>query len=56
MEKDPVYFPMLAIRCLEPARRKLAGIKALQRVRLQDLEMVISELSVEADYLRRAIR
>jgi hypothetical protein len=57
-------------RRLEPARRKLTGVEvikrllnrvvkrmeALQRVKLPGFEMVISELEVEADFLRRAIR
>jgi hypothetical protein len=31
-------------------------MEALQRVKLDDFEMVISELEVEQDYLRRAMR
>jgi hypothetical protein len=38
------------------ASRKLEGFEALQRVKLAGFEIVISELEVELDYLRRAAR
>jgi hypothetical protein len=55
---------------MPPPRRKLAPVEvlqrllrrleermeALQRVKLAGYEIVISELEVEQDYLRRAIR
>jgi hypothetical protein len=37
-------------------RRLEKRMEALQRVKLAGFEMVISELEVECDYLRRAIR
>jgi hypothetical protein len=56
-----LYFPMPPEHRTVPSRRKLTPIEILQRllnrvVKLDGFQMVISELEVEPDYLRRAIR
>ena len=45
------------IQVLERLQRRLEKrMEALQRVKLDGFQMVISELEVELDYLRRAAR
>jgi hypothetical protein len=53
----PPRSKLTCIECLERLQKRVEGrIDALMRVRLDGNAAVISELRVELDYLRRALR
>jgi hypothetical protein len=54
MATRPKLTPVQVLQRLQARLEK--RMEALQRVKLAGYEMVISELEIEMDYLRRAVR